>query len=144
MAEAAQRTWNRGADEKREHIGGCPTRNTHLEERELRTLAWLYAKFLHDPRIHVRPSESSDVCMSVRRQFRKTRGTIQALHGAFNVTGNVVCSWHAHHRAQQSKHEEKPHRERFGASFGTCGLLSCPKLWPVRDHYLREKEKKTL
>ena len=32
VAEAAQRTWNRGADEKREHIGGCPTRNTHLEE----------------------------------------------------------------------------------------------------------------
>ena len=60
VAEAAQRTWNRGADEKREHIGGCPTRNTHLEEGELRTLAWLYAKFLHDPRIHGRPSESSE------------------------------------------------------------------------------------
>ena len=35
------------------------------------------------------------------------------MHGALDVTRNVVCSPHAHHLAQHSEHEEKPQPECF-------------------------------
>jgi hypothetical protein len=43
----------------------------------------------------------------------RNRGAAQTIHGALDVTRNVVCSPHAHHLAQHSEHEEKPQLEYF-------------------------------